>query len=402
MTTTTGNFATDKLADLYTLMQGYVDRGEVAGLVTVLHRAGETHIEKFGVQSLKTKEPMEQNTIFRIASMTKPVVAVAAMILVEDGKLNLDEPVTHWLPEVASMRVLRKLDSQLDDTVAANRPISLRDLLTFRLGSGFVLAQPGTYPIQKAMADAGLMPSPIAPRQAPDQWMKTFANLPLVYQPGERWMYHTGSDVLGVLIGRAAGSSLENFLRKRIFEPLGMKDTAFSVPQEKLDRLATSYHKNTENKLTVFDEPSTGAWASAPLFQSGGGGLVSTANDFLAFGRMLLDRGLYGKNRILKESTVEEMLVDQLRPEQKRLSPFYPGFWDTHGWGLGFSLVTAADEISSKPGRFGWDGGLGTSWRSDPREDMVGILLAQTNWTAPVPPNVCVDFWKAAYQSIKN
>jgi len=399
MTTQTHRFAPDKLSELSQLMHGYVERGEVSGLVMALCHAGEIHIEPMGNQDLESQVPMLRETIFRIASMTKPIVAVAAMILVERGIINLDDGVSRWLPELHDLRVLRSLESQLDDTVPLHRPITVRDLLTFKLGTGLIMARPKTYPIQAAIAEKGLMPSPNPPLLSPDEWIKNFASLPLVYQPGERWMYHTGSDVLSVLISRAAGTGLEDFLTENIFQPLGMKDTAFSVSENRMDRFATAYYVGLSNKLAVFDPARGGKWSSPPAFQSGGGGLVSTVDDYLAFGRMMLDNGQLGKHRILQESTIKQMLTDEITPEQKARSLFYPGFWDSYSWGLGLSIVTAPDAFSATTGRFGWHGGLGTSWYSDSVNDFVGIFMTQRSWNSPEFPKICVDFWTKVYQS---
>src|SRR5437868_4621720 len=236
-----GGLSKARLGRMHNVMAGYVERGDVPGLVTLVSRRGEVHVDALGTMAVGGRDPMRRDTIFRIASMTKPITAAAAMILVEECMLRLDEPVDPWLPELADRKVLRAIDSPLDDTVPAHRPITLRDLLTFRLGIGAVMAPPGTYPIQKAIDEAGLAPGPNVSSLTPDEWMARLAGLPLLHQPGERWMYHTGSDVLGVLIARATGMSLGDFLHERIFAPLGMKDTAFSLPAAKLDRLATCY-----------------------------------------------------------------------------------------------------------------------------------------------------------------
>jgi CubicO group peptidase (beta-lactamase class C family) len=220
-------------------------------------------------------------------------------------------------------------------------------------------------------------------------------------QPGEHWMYHTGSDVLGVLIARASGRPLETFLRERIFAPLGMKDTGFSVPEARIDRLATSYQVNPKTgALDVYDEARGGEWSRPPRFPSAGGGLVSTVDDFLAFSLMMLNQGKLGSERILSRHSVETMTTDQMTPEQKSVIGLVPGFWSSHGWGFGVSVVTRRTDVSAPVGQYGWDGGLGTSWRVDPAEQMCGILMTQRNWTAPVPPSVCADFWTSAYQAI--
>src|SRR5918993_3509238 len=239
-----GEFSGARLGRMRDVMAGHVKHGDVPGIVTLVSRRGEVHVDAIGTKAFGGSESMRRDTIFRIASVTKPIVAAAAMILVEECALRLDEPVDPWLPELADRPVLRAIDSPLDDTVPANRPITLRDLLTFRLGIGAVMAFPPRYPIQQAMAEAGVAPGPILPAQTPDELMRRFGSLPLVHQPGERWLYDSGSDILGVLISRVAGTSLEGFLRERIFVPLGMNDTSFSVPESKRDRLASSYWTN--------------------------------------------------------------------------------------------------------------------------------------------------------------
>jgi CubicO group peptidase (beta-lactamase class C family) len=398
-----GGLSKERLGRLHEVMAGYVERGEVPGLVAAVSRRGKLHVDAIGSKSLASSAPVGRDSLFRIASMTKPVVAVAAMILVEECKLRLEEPVDRLLPELANRRVLKRLDSPLDDTVPAVRPIMVRDLLTFTLGMGIVMAPPGTYPIQRAIDENGLGQGPPRPSMMPppDEWMRRLGALPLMHQPGEKWMYHTGSDVLGVLIARASGQPLEQFMRERIFEPLGMKDTGFCVPENKIGRLADSYWNNPQTaKLELYDAARGGEWSRAPKFPSGGAGLVSTIDDFLAFGQMMLGRGKYSGGRILSRPSVELMITDQLTPAQKAVSELVPGFFDSHGWGLGLCVVTRRDGVAAVPGKFGWDGGLGTSWWSDPDEDMVTVLLTQRAWTSPNPPDYCRDFWTCAYQAI--
>jgi CubicO group peptidase (beta-lactamase class C family) len=399
----TSGLSNARLGRMHDVMAGYVERGEMPGIVTLVSRRGKVHVDAIGMKAVGGSDPVRRDTIFRIASMSKPVTAAAAMILVEECKLRLDEPVDRLLPELADRRVLRRLDGPLGDTVPANRPISLRDLLTFRMGFGMVMAPPGTYPIQRAVRELLLFQGPPQPQTppGPDEWIRRLGTLPLMHQPGERWMYHTGSDVLGVLIARASNQPFETFLRERVFEPLGMKDTGFSVPAAKLDRLATSYwiHPAT-GALDLYDVPEGGQWSRPPAFPSGGGGLVSTVDDYLAFGRMMLNRGTHGSERILSRASVETMTTDQLTAEQKAVSGLVAGYFDSHGWGFGVSVVTRREDLADYIGRFGWDGGLGTSWRSDPQEDLVGILMTQRAWTSPNPPDVCRDFWTLAYQAI--
>jgi CubicO group peptidase (beta-lactamase class C family) len=399
---TRGGFSPARLGSLHDVLAKHDANGSVPGLVALVCRRGEVHVEAIGAKAIGGA-PVARDTICRIASMSKPVTAVAALILVEECKLRLDEPVDRLLPELANRRVLKRLDGPLDDTVPAHRPITVRDLLTFTLGFGIIMAPPGTLPIQKAAADLQIRMGPPHPHEqpAPDEWIRRLGTLPLLYQPGEKWLYDTGADVLSVLIARAAGKPLETFFREHIFEPLGMKDTSFSVPAAKINRFATSYAPSFQTgALEVFDKAEGGDWSRPPAFPSGAGGLVSTVDDYLAFAQMLLDDGKHGTARIISRPAVETMTADHLTPAQKADSGLTPGYFATHGWGLGVSVVTRRDEIWATPGRYGWDGGLGTSWANDPREDLVGILLTQRTWTSPVPPPVCQDFWTSVYQAI--
>ncbi len=379
---------------------GLVERGAIPGLVTLVSRRGEVRVDAIGMKEAGGSDPMRRDTIFRIASMTKPVTAVAALILVEECRLRLDEPVDRLLPELTNRKVLKRLDGPLDDTVPAKRPISVRDLLTLRLGFGYNMEWSSGYPIQRAANELQFLLGPPKPQTlpGPDEWIRRFATLPLMYQPGERWMYDFGSDVLGVLIARAAGQTLETFLRERIFEPLGMKDTGFSVPPEKLDRLPGCYQSDPEaGGLRVYDDPGDSQWSRPPAFPSGGGGLVSTVDDYLAFCRMMLDKGRYGRERILSRPSVELMTTDHLTPEQKIGTDIFHG--DHSGWGCGLSVATRRHDQASV-GQFGWTGGLGTSGYSDPREDLVGIVMTQRLMDSPEPPPIFVDFWTSVYQAI--
>jgi CubicO group peptidase (beta-lactamase class C family) len=396
--TNTSGLSKARLGRMHEVMAGHVEAGDMPGLVTLVSRRGETFVDAIGRMAFDGP-PMRRDTIFRITSMTKPVTAVAAMILVEECKLRLDEPVDRWLPELADRKVLRAIDAPLDDTVPARRAISLRDLLTFRSGYGMIMAFPDRYPVQKAIAEAGFAPGPVFPSFPPDELMKRYGSLPLVYQPGERWLYNSGTEILSVLIARVAGTTFGEFLRDRIFAPLGMEDTAFSVPQAKRDRFATSYIRDhATQKLKVFDDPVTGKFSSPPVFENGSAGLVSTSDDFNAFAQMMLNGGRLGNERILSRPSVELMTTDQLTAEQKLGSEIF--FGDDRGWGMGMSVFTRRDNLCNVPGRFGWDGGYGTSWCSDPKENLTGILLTQRMMDSPQPPRALVDFWTLAYQAI--
>ena len=393
-----------RLDRMHETMAGYVERGQLPGLVTLVSRRGEVHTDAIGVTAIDGSEPMRQDTIFRIASVGKPIAAAAAMILIEECVLRLDDPVDELLPELADRQVLRAIDGELDDTVPANRPISLRDLLTFRAGYGAIFTPPDQSPLAQALVDAGVAAGPNLISLPPDDFMKAYAGLPLAHQPGEQWLYNTGSDLLGVLIARATGMSLGEFMQERIFAPLGMKDTGFSVPPDKLDRLPAAYWTNFESgEFELFDGGDDSRWSQPPVFEAASGGLVSTVDDLLAFGEMMLNMGTFGNERILSRPSIELMTTDHITAEQKAASAvdFFPGFWDNHGWGFGVAINTRRDTLEATPGRYGWDGGYGTSWYVDPQEELIGILMTQRVWDATgIPQKVLGDFWTSVYQAI--
>ena len=397
---TSNSLSPARLERMHEVMATHVERGHVPGLVTLICRKDEVHVDASGLSVFGGNAPMQRDTIFRIDSLSKPVVAAAAMTLVEDCTLRLDDPIDAWLPELAERKVLRAIDGPLDDTVPANRPISLRDLLTLRMGLGYITDPVASdFPIQQAIIELELLMGPTNPQQppAPEEWMRRVGTLPLVHQPGERWMYDLGIDVLGVLLARVSGQPLETLLRARILDPLGMHDTGFSVPPDKIERFSTSYMPNPETgKLELYDDAHDSQWSRPPEFPSAAGGLVSTVDDYLAFGQMMLNNGALGDQRILSRTAVEIMVADHITPAQKSVSPFFPGFWETSGWGLGLSVTTAREAIGPSPGSFGWDGGVGTSWRSDPAEDMVAILMTQVAYST----EVWLDFWTLAYSAI--
>jgi CubicO group peptidase (beta-lactamase class C family) len=398
----TSGLSPARLAKMHDILLRHVDSGRLPGLVALLSRRGVEHVDAIGTLGFDRARPMRRDTIFRLASVTKPITAVAAMILVEECRLRLDDPVDDVLPELANRRVLRTIDSELHDTVPAKRPITVRDLLTFRSGYGEVAFLSPTCPLQRALIEARLPLSAWTFPGTPDEFMERLGCLPLAHQPGERWLYHMSAEILGVLIARVSGMALSAFMRERIFAPLGMDDTGFTVPEAHLDRVATCYQTDVSSgAVTVLEEARRDLLARPCAFESGGGvQFVSTADDLLAFGRMMLNRGRYGTERILSRLTVELMSTDQLTPEQKAASPFFERFWDSRGWGLGLSIVTRRDDVAGVPGRFGWDGAFSTSLYVDPREDMVGILMAQCRPAALRLPPVVLDFWTSAYQAI--
>jgi CubicO group peptidase (beta-lactamase class C family) len=391
-----GGFSKSRLGRLADLLAGSVQRGEAGEVVALLSRDGETHVETAG--------GAEPDTIFRIASMSKPVAAVAALILVEECVLRLDDPVDEFLPELASRRVLTRPDAPLDDTVPAGRPITLRDLLTFQAGIGFghgMFGPPGSVPIMDALdALRGGMPRP-AEVAEPDEWMRQLGALPLVAQPGTRWLYNTGSDILGVLIARAGGQPFGEFLQERIFEPLDMTDTGFWVPPDSVSRLPPQYSRDASGELVVYDPPD-GQWATPPAFPSGAGGLVSTAPDYFAFTSMLMGGGSHRGVRILSRPSVTLMTSDQLPASVKAVSGLAPGDFDAMGWGFGVSVVTRRTQVYHSVGTYGWNGGLGTTWANDPAENLTLILLTQHAFTSHLGPVLLGDFSTTAYQALED
>jgi CubicO group peptidase (beta-lactamase class C family) len=356
--------------------------------------ASETVI--VGRQSLDGA-PMRSDSLFRIASMTKPVTAVAALMLIEDGRLALDAPVDRWLPELANRRVLRRLDGSLDDTVPAQRPITVEDLLSFRLGLGIVFGSPDQFPILAAIHQrqlAGFGPPLPDEEYGPDEWMRRLGELPLMAQPGERWLYTTGSNVLGVLIARASGLSLPEFFRARIFEPLGMRDTAFFAPPDKQARLAESYSPSPQG-LRLYTTSST-AWKTPPNFPAGDAGLVSTAGDFFAFSRFLLRGGVAADGRrLLSEATVRAMTRDKLTAEQR--TGGRPILAPDQGWGYGVGVTLARTDDGVPAGAFGWIGGLGASWIADSTEGRTAIVLTQRAFTGPHDFDAHREIWRLAF-----
>jgi CubicO group peptidase (beta-lactamase class C family) len=392
-----------RLQRLHDALSGHVERGDVPGIVALVSRHDDTHVETLGAMAVNRPAPMKRDTIFRIASLAKPVTAVAAMILVDECRLRLDDSIEPWLPELSNRRVLKSISSQPDDTVPARRAITVRDLLSYRMGFGSVMAMPDSYPIQRLIREYRIGgDGPPQPARAPatDEWIRSLGSLPWIAQPGERWLYQVSGDVLGVLVSRVSGQSFGQFMRQRIFDPLGMKDTAFHVPANKIERLPACYSFNSqEKKLELFDDAPGSQWAVEPPFESGGGGLVSTIDDYFAFSRMMLHKGRLGREQVLSRAAVELMTSDQLTAEQRAGSEIFFGGY--RSWGLGMAVDIRRDELFHNPGRFGWEGGTGTTACTDPAEEMIGILFTQRMMDSPQPPRVFTDFWTLAYAAMK-
>ena len=350
------------MSRLQEFLDAAVAEARVPGAAALVARADDVEIAAAG--------ELGADSIARVASVTKPITAAGLMLLVDEGLVRLGDPVSRWLPELASPRVVRTPESPVDDTVPAARPVTVEDVLTSRAGWGF----PSDFSLPAVIELFQKLPV-FGPQLTPDEWLATLARVPMLRQPGEAWLYNTCSDVQGVLISRVSGRPLPDFLAERIFEPLGMSDTGFHVPAEKLHRLPT-YHASGP---VAVDE---GLWAAPPMFPSGAGGLVSTLADWHRFGRMLLDGG----GGLLSAEAVRLMTADHLTHGQRDASTL---FLEGAGWGFGGAVE--AD------GRYGWVGGTGTTAHVAPSTGTVGILLTQLQMAGPTPTPLMREFWRYAF-----
>ncbi len=390
---------------LHEAMARHVDSGQIAGMLTLVARGDEVDVDTIGSAAFGDPEPIRRDAIFRIASLSKPIVAAAAMTMVDDGTLHLGLAIDDLIPELADRRVLRSVDAELDDTVAAERSITVEDLLRYRMGFGVVMEAPRTHPIQRAEDDLVLR-SIAGPPWPPvdhdvDHWIAALGSLPLVHQPGEEWMYGTSGQVLGVLLARVAGADLGTVLRDRILDPLGMADTGFWVPPDHLGRLATLYEADSEaGELSVLDDPADSWWSRPPSFPDGSGMLVSTIDDYWAFVAMLRADGTGGSDggQVLSEASVRLMTTDPLTTEEEVDGGVF--FGEDSAWGLGMLVPASGHEGEPLPVGYGWDGGSGTTWRTNRAADTTGILFTQRTMTSPVAPPVFEDFWAGVNESL--
>ncbi len=378
------------MSSLHDVLAGHVDNGPVPGAVALVARGDQVEVQTAGSVDVEGSSPMVRDSIVRIASTTKPIVAAATMMLVEEGRIGLDDPVTRWLPELASPMVVRTPEGPVEDVVPAARPITVADLLTFRCGYGF----PSDFSLPAVQLLFELQTGEMPQRErGPDEWMAALSRIPLLHQPGEAWLYNTGSDLQGVLIARVSGGSLPDFLAERLFEPLGMVDTGFDVPAGKRDRF-TSYYRPDEAGEPKLVDTVDGEWATEPSFPSGAGGLVSTVDDWYAFARMLLAGGSTDDGRrLLSADSVRRMTTDQLTPAQRDASTL---FLEGQGWGFGGSVDVATTDPWTVPGRYGWVGGTGTTAHLTPSTGTVALMFSQLAMTGPTPTPMMRDFWRYA------
>ena len=376
------------------VLSAHVDAGRLPGAVFGITRRGDTQIRSVGTTTVNGPA-MPPDALFRITSMTRPVTAAATLILADRGRLSLDEPVDRLLPELADRGVLRRLDGPVDDTVPAERPITARDLLSMRGGFGMILAPPSDYPILEAEADLGLRsvgPPVPATNHKPDEWIRRMGTLPLMEQPGRQWRYCTGSMILGVLVARAAREPLGSVYEEDLFEPLGMRDTAFFVAPDD-PRTVVPCYQHADGSLVPFDDGAT--WSHPRPFPDGGAGLLSTVGDYLRFAATLLRHGASNGGQLLSPELVSLMTTDHLSPGQRATAGPILG---DRGWGFGVSIVAEPDGGAGPKG-YGWSGGFGTVWLNDPAEELAAVLCTQV-LASDAGFAVEAGFWDAVYRAL--
>ena len=375
--------------ELKAVLRRHVEDGTVPGAVALVARGEDVEVVTVGSVDTDGTAPMARDSIFRIASITKPITAAAVLMLVEEGVLALESPVEEWLPELSKPTVVRTPSSPVDDVVPAARPITVEDLLSSRTGWGF----PSDFSLPAVQSLFTVQKDGRAPQDWPDAdtWLGLLARVPMLHQPGEAWLYGTSSDLQGILIERASGRTLPDFLGERFFAPLGMTDTAFEVPPSKRHRFTSAYVPAPDGSPRLSDTPD-GRFSSVPRFRSGGGGLVSTADDWLAFARLLVNGGTAPDGRRLLTSTsVSRMTTNHLTAEQRDRATL---FLEGQGWGYGGQVDVTPSDPWNVPGRYGWVGGTGTTAHIVPPAGTVAILLTQAGMANPTPTPVMRDFWR--------
>lgn len=390
---------------LQTALQEPVDKGDLAGAVALVHRSGQTEYAVAGWRDLESRMPMERDTIFRIASMTKPITSVAALMLVDEGRIALNDPISRIAPEFENMRVLSSPNDPLDDTETANRPITFEDLLTHRAGLTYADFHRG--PIAQAYRDA--LGGEIDSDLAPDDWIQALARLPLIAQPGSLMTYGTATDLLGFLIARIEGAPLGKVLARRIFEPLGMNDTGFLVPREKRNRRAAAYGFDEQGRLVkrltrpgVFVEERPDHMA----YEGGGAGLWSTLDDYLKFARIFLEDGSVDGLRLLRPETLAQMTTNQLTDDQRANSVLLGQkiFAAGRGFGLGVGIILEPDHADmarrGSEGTVSWPGAFGGWWQADPKENSIFIFFAHNMVDLPqMAKGIGLGVWAAIDQA---
>ena len=379
--TGSGTAAGTGLEHVWQVPDGHVASGRIPGYVGAVRIGGRVEVRAGGRTAVEPRSaPMGEDTLFRLASVTKPIGGALTLSLVQDGALALDDPIARWLPEAASPRVLVSPDAPLDRTTEVRRPITVRHLLTMTSGWGAVLEET---PLQAAMMERGVYPGPLTPQMSGDEFVARVADLPLAFQPGEGWLYDTGVDLLGVLLARATRTPLSDLFAERITGPLGMTSTSFWTADA--GRLATAYRPGPDG-LDLLDPPD-GLFARPPSFEELSSGLVSTAADVLRFFCAMADGGAPVLDRRLRRAHDGR----RTHPAQRRQA--LPLVGPGGSWGLATGVDVEAAEPWMAPGRWGWDGGTGTTAYVDPMRGTVGVLLTQRAMTGPL--DGFGDFWTA-------
>ncbi|MER6462994.1 serine hydrolase domain-containing protein [Streptomyces sp. NPDC001288] len=366
-----------------------VEDGTVPGAVGLVARGADVEAVAVGDADAEGSAPMTRESIFRIASITKPVTAAAVLMLVDEGRIGLEDPVAEWLPELAKPMVVRTPNGPVDDVVPAARQVTVEDLLSFRAGWG--LPSDFSLPAARALFEVQDHGRPFRDWPDPDTWLGLLAGVPMLHQPGEAWLYGTSSALQGILAARVSGLAFPDLLSERIFEPLGMRDTGFEVPASKRDRFTSSYAPAQDGTLRLTDTPD-GDYAGVPRFASGGGGLVSTADDWLAFARLLLNAGTAPDGRrLLSATSVGRMTTNHLTASQRERAAL---FLEGQGWGYGGQVDVAPADPWNVPGRYGWVGGTGTTAHLVPATGTVTVLMTQVAMTGPTPNPLMREFWR--------
>jgi CubicO group peptidase (beta-lactamase class C family) len=374
-----------RFVTVWSMLQARVRDGRLPGFAAAVRFRGAVEVHTGGCLTLGGTDPVRPDSLFRLASVSKPVAGVLTLALVEEGVLGLDDPVARWLPELAEPRVLRSGAGALDDTVPAERPITVRHLLSSTPGFGGVW---DSSPIAEAIRAAGIGPGPLPPQLGHDEFARRLGELPLVAQPGTRWLYHMSADALSVLLARAAGRPLHELLESRVTGPLGLASTGFWAADPA--RLGAAYLP-VDGGLELLD-PADGLAARPPLFEGLAGGLVSTAPDVLAFFCALADGG----GPVLGAPSVAALTTDTLTGAQRRAAADFLG--PGRSWGMQVGVQVEPTAPWDQPGRWGWDGGTGTTAYVDPGRDLVAVLLTQRG---AVPGDAFLtDFWRALYRCV--
>jgi len=387
-------FCSKRLAHINSTMQRYVDEQKLAGFVSLIARRGQVvHWEKFGMAEIGTDKPMALDTIFRIYSMTKPITSAAVLMLMEEGRLRLADPIAQYIPAFKNVKVLDNSTGLGMQLVEPARPITLHDLMTHTAGLSYGFEDhhyiDSLYRQLWGKLDAN-------PQFTLQDWIEEIAQIPLAYHPGTRYRYSMATDVLGYLVEVVAGVPFATFLQQRIFEPLGMVDTSFFVPQEKLARFATTYGPGKQGGLTVIDAAQTSHYLNPEKRASGGGGLVSTTGDYLRFTQMLLNKGELEGVRLLGRKTIELMTTNNLPYGVSLDNDPTSGV----GFGLGVSVLLdlGKAKVLGSVGSYGWGGAANTNFWIDPKEELIGILMLQFMPSDTYP--VVADFRNLAYQAL--